>query len=192
MSYLSKKFLNELKQQQRNLFESVKVKDSFIDIKQGKKYDIFLSYSFSDKDYAITIYKLLINCGFTVYIDIGDKQLDRDDVDEQTARRIALIMNNCSCLIYVHTASAKVSKWCPWELGYMSGKTNFRCCIIPLLEDKEDFPHQEYLGLYPIVDYEKGVEDGRYKFWANVYNTDKYVSLKAFIQGKNPYIHKEN
>lgn len=190
MPYLSKKYLNELYAKRRNFFESIQVKDSFPSLEQGTKFDIFLSYSYSDKDYALKIYKLMLECGFTVYIDLKDKELDRDDVDEETAKRIARIMNNCKCLIYVHTPSAKVSKWCPWELGYMSGRTNFRCCVIPLIEDKEDFPHQEYLGLYPVVDYEKTTNSDRYLFWANIYKTNKYVSLSDFINGKNPFEHK--
>lgn len=189
MPYLSKKYLNELEDKQKRIFESISVQDSFPSIERGVTFDIFLSYSYSDKTYAIKIYKLLLRCGFTVYIDLKDDKLDREDVDEKTARRIAKIMNNCGCLIYVHTPSAKVSKWCPWELGYMSGKTNFRCCVIPLIEDKEDFPHQEYLGLYPVIDYEKIQGKEEYTFWANIYRTKKYVNLKEFINGKNPYEH---
>lgn len=191
MGYLSKKYLNELYIKNRSLFESLSVKDSFESIKKGVSFNVFLSYSYDDKEYAIKIYKLMIKSGYTVYIDINDKKLDRDDVDEESARRIASIMNCCKCLIYVHTASAKVSKWCPWELGYMSGKTNFRCGIIPLVEDKEEFPHQEYLGLYPIVDYAKVQNSDRMEFWVNKFGTKKYVSLKEFINGKDPYEHNE-
>ena len=189
MPYLSKKYLNELSDKRRHFFESVQIRDSFQSIEKGDQFDIFLSYSYSDKDYALKIYKLLIECSYSVYIDLKDDKLDRDDVDEKTARRIAKIMNNCKCLVYVHTPSAKVSKWCPWELGYMSGRTNFRCCVIPLIEDKEDFPHQEYLGLYPVIEYEKVAKTDRYAFWARKYKTKSYVNLEYFIDGKDPYEH---
>ena len=72
----------------------------------------------------------------------------------------------------------------------MSGRTNFRCAVIPLIDDKEDFPHQEYLGLYPVVDYEKPQNVERYTFWVNVYKTNKYTSLRSFINGQDPYEHK--
>lgn len=189
MPYLSKKYLNELFQKKRLLYESVKIRDAYENAKNGDKYDVFLSYSLVDKEYALKIYRMMINVGYSVYIDLKDERLDRSDVDEGTARRIAKVMDSSRCLIYVHTASAKVSSWCPWELGYMSGKTNFRCAIIPLLEDKEDFPRQEYLGLYPIVDFAKYVSSEKYEFWVNKYGTSKYTSLKEFANGRDPYEH---
>ena len=189
MSYLSKKYLNEIKTKRSAFFENFQVFDSYQSIEKGEKFDIFLSYSYPDKDFALIIFKLLRECGYKTYIDLKDKYLDRNDVDEETARRISKIMNNCKCLVYVHTPSAKVSKWCPWELGYMSGRTNFRCCVVPLIEDKEDFPHQEYLGLYPIVEYEKIKDTDEYAFWVRKYKTSSYVNLKFFIDGKDPYVH---
>lgn len=188
MAYLSKKFLNEYYDKNRVLLEKVSVADKNITIDNNTHFDVFLSYSYSDKHFALIIYKAMTRIGYKVYIDIKDKDLDRNDVDEQTAKRIAKIMDHCSCLVYVHTASAKVSKWCPWELGYMSGKRNFRCGIIPLIEDKEDFPHQEYLGIYPVIDFAKDTESN-YNFWANKYGTNKYSTLKQFINGINPYEH---
>ena len=190
MPYLSKKYLNEYYSKNRKLLESVKVNDSIASFKENEIYDVFLSYSYDDKEYAVKIYKMMKRAGYSVYIDIGDKKLDRDDVNEETAKRIANIMNHSRSLVYVHTPSAKVSKWCPWELGYMSGRTKFRCAIIPLIEDKEDFPHQEYLGIYPVVDYANYSNSSKYEFWVNKYRTNKYVSLKEFINGKNPYEHK--
>jgi hypothetical protein len=170
--------------------ETIVASKSFENIKKGDKFDIFLSYSYPDKDYALIIFALLIECGFSVYIDIKDDSLNRDSVNKKTATRLATIMDKCRSLIYVHTRSAKASKWCPWELGYMSGKSNFRCAVMPLVEEKEKYPYQEYLNLYPYVDYEKDRETGKDTFWANRLNSDRYVDLKEFINGKNPYKHK--
>lgn len=188
MAYLSKKFLNE-RFANRALFESRRVLDSYDTIKGGQKlFDVFLSYSYPDKEYALKIYYLMIDAGYKVYIDIKDKSLHREDVDKETAERIALIMNRCKSLVYIHTKSATTSKWCPWELGYMSGKSNFRCAVIPLVEDKEDFPRQEFLELYPYVDYVRD-EKGKDEFWVNERGTKKYVSLRSFVNGKNPENH---
>ena len=189
MPYLSKKYLNELYTKRRRFFDSTTINESYSTIKKDDMFDIFLSYSYSDKEYAKKIYALLTEEGFSVYIDLNDEMLDRNDTGRKTAKRLANIMDHCRSLIYVHTASAKVSKWCPWELGYMSGIRDFRCGIIPLLEDKEEFPHQEYLELYPVVDYEKQKNSSNYYFWANIYGTNKYVRLKEYINGSNPYIH---
>lgn len=188
---LSKRMLNEIATKRKSLFEHAQIKDTFESIQKNTHFDIFLSYSYSDRDYAIKIYHLMCEAGYKVYIDLNDEKLDREDVDEKTAKRISQIMNNCDCLVYVHTPSAKVSKWCPWELGYMSGRTNFRCAIIPLIEDKEDFPHQEYLGLYPVLEYAIISGTNKYDFWAYKYKTDLYIILSAFIKGQDPFKHKK-
>ena len=182
MPYLSKKCLNELKDKKKLDVEKI-INGPLVNKKKGDKYDVFLSYSYSDKNFALIICALLIECDISVYIDLNDDYLDRDDVGEETANRLAEIMNECRGLVYVHTPSAKMSKWCPWELGYMSGRSNFRCAVIPLIEDKEEFPYQEYLSIYPFVDYEEDTKTNKYTFWVNEYESDKYVSLKGFVNG---------
>ena len=190
MSFLSKQYLNELASK-KNIDPDKIANGSFANKKKGDKYDVFLSYSYSDKRFALIIYDLLIKYGLSVYIDINDNSLNRDNVNKKTAKRLAKIMDECRSLIYVHTSSAKASKWCPWELGYMSGIRNFRCAVMPLVEENEKFSNQEYLSLYPYVDYEKDEETKKCTFRVNIFGSNKkYVGLKEFINGKNPYKHK--
>ncbi len=189
MSFLSKQYLNELASK-KNIDPDKIANGFFVNEKKGDKYDVFLSYSYSDKRFALIIYALLIKYGLSVYIDINDNSLNRDNVNKKTAKRLAKIMDECRSLIYVHTSSAKASKWCPWELGYMSGKSNFRCAVMPLVEEKEKYPYQEYLNLYPYVDYEKDEETKKYAFLVKEYSSNKYVGLKEFINGAEPSEHK--
>lgn len=192
MPILSKKYLNELVQQ-RVINESFRINDSNRIDDDSKRYQIFFSYSYPDKDYAIKIVNLLEKCGFSVYIDLRDPKLTRSkETNKQTIERITKVMNRCRCLIYMHTSSAKTSRWCPWELGYMSGKTRFRCATILLVEDKEDFPRQEYLEIYPYLDYDSYKNTNNYTFWVNDLNDRNiYVPLKEFIEnGKDPYDHR--
>ena len=58
-------------------------------------------------------------------------------------------------MFYLHTKSASLSKWCPWELGYFDGFTYStpRVFIFPLLGPGEtSFQRQEHLELYPMID----------------------------------------
>jgi len=193
MAIISKKYLNELVDK-RIISSSFRMNESNRIDNDTKKYQIFFSYSYPDKEYAIKLVNLLEKCGFSVYIDLRDPALSRaKETDRQTIERIAKIMNRCKSLIYMHTASAKTSKWCPWELGYVSGRTNFRCATILLVNDTEDFPRQEYLEAYPYLDYAKCSNSDKYTFWVNdLDNKNLYVALEDFIeQGKNPYKHKE-
>lgn len=44
-----------------------------------------------------------------------------------------------------------MSKWMPWELGVVDGKTN-KCFIMPVQKEDETInSRQEYLLLYPVI-----------------------------------------
>jgi len=77
-----------------------------------------------------------------------------------------------------------VSKWCPWELGYFSGKKKFRCASLPLNDAAEsDFPNQEYLQIYPYVDFKKSNQSQDYEVWINDPETKKSITLHKWING---------
>ena len=94
-------------------------------------------------------------------------------------------MKKCKGLLYLYSPSSSVSKWCSWEVGVFSGMKSFRCANLPLVQNKsEDFKKQEYLEIYPYVDYEKIQDKEQYDFW--VCESDKkYTTLRAWLNG-NP------
>ncbi len=178
---LTKQYLNELKLEHfftDSLFESKKEIDT---------YDVFISYSWHDKKFASKVAYLLESLGYSVYIDFEDSSLSRDDVSLKTVKRIAAMMDKCRGLIYLHSPSAKVPKWCPWELGYFSGKKKFKCMYLPLLEYRgEDFKNQEYLKIYPMGEYEKVSGSDKYDFWVvDQNNANRYTSLRRWINGED-------
>lgn len=189
MAILSKKYLNDFSIRE-NFSESVFIRDNNRIDKKDSQYDVFLSYCYSDKEYAIKIVNMFEKIGYKVYIDLRDPKLDRKKVDIDTVARISNVMDRCKSLVYVHTKSATVSKWCPWELGYMSGKKNFRCATILLIEDEEDFPRQEYLEIYPYLTYSPEKKTNEYDFWVHELDSQRYVKFSEFLNGKNPFLHK--
>ena len=121
-----------------------------------KTYDIFLSHSYLDHELVYTIVDLFNDAGYSVYVDwIIDEQLDRSKVDRQTSEILRKRMDSSKGLAYVSTTNIATSKWCPWELGYVDGKKCGRCAILPVVKTKHDeFKGQEYLSLYPYIDYQ--------------------------------------
>ncbi|WP_373354500.1 TIR domain-containing protein [Pseudoroseicyclus sp. CXY001] len=118
-------------------------------------FDIFLSHSKIDEKYVLGAKRILEEKGFTIYVDwINDQQLDRSNVNKNTADYLRTRMKQCKLLFYLHTENASVSKWCPWELGFFNGHSGSaeRTFIFPLVFTGEKFTGQEYLELYPIVD----------------------------------------
>lgn len=155
----------------------------------AQTYDLFISHSFKDKDLVIGLYHLFTVAGYKVYIDwIDDSNLDRKSVTPSTAAIIRKRIERSKGASFISTTNSTTSKWCPWELGVADGMHN-RVCILPVM-NASGFKGQEYLGLYPYIEYEKVYGQTRYDFW--VHDQDdpsKYVILKAWLSGSSPYIH---
>lgn len=154
-----------------------------------KVYDVFLSHSSLDKKLVLTLIELFNEAGYAVYVDwIEDQELDRNNATSNTADILRSRMNNSRGLSYVATSNILSSKWCPWELGYFDGKKNSRCCILPVVETGS-FAGQEYLGLYPYLQYSTNTRTNKYDFWVYEQGSDKYIVLSEWLKGKNPIYH---
>ena len=86
----------------------------------------------------------------------------------------------------MYSPSSSVSKWCPWEVGVFSGIKNFIFANLPIIDrNTDEYKNQEYLELYPYVEYDQIQGSNKYEFW--ICETDtKYVSLKAWLSGCKP------
>lgn len=149
--YKSYSYEDMSKYAQRVLKEDSKTFSSY------KTYDIFLSHSYDDAQYILQLKKEIEKAGLSVYVDwIEDNQLDRSKVNRRTAELIRLRMKSCKALLYALTENSKKSSWVQWELGFADGHKKGKVAIIPILEDNKSdnsFYKQEYLGLYPYIDY---------------------------------------
>lgn len=117
-------------------------------------FDIFLSHSFLDKEEVEGLYIELTNLGYTVYVDwIVDPHLDRNNITKESATLIRNRMKSSKSLLLAISTNASMSKWMPWELGYVDGHTN-KCAIIPVSKNPvapKSFKGTEYLLLYPFI-----------------------------------------
>ncbi|MFH4400457.1 toll/interleukin-1 receptor domain-containing protein [Vibrio diabolicus] len=161
-------------------FAADSLKKAFESFSFSEHYDIFLSHAYSDARIVKQIRSMLIEKGYSVYVDwIEDEQLDRGKVNEYTATVLRNRMNNCSSLIYLTSDSAEKSVWMPWELGYMDARTG-RVSVAPIIEDDdEEFYGREYLGLYPYLDL---TGDSFYIHRG----VGSWVTFGDCMQGKNP------
>lgn len=121
---------------------------------ENKRYDVFLSHSFSDAKDIMGVKVLIEEQGRTVYVDwIDDKQLDRNNVTKATAEVLRHRMKSCKSLIFATSEASSTSKWMPWELGYFDGLRPDKVSIFPLVGDYDsNWTGQEYLGLYPVIE----------------------------------------
>lgn len=158
------------------------------------RFDIFLSHSYLDRDEVLSLVHLFNTCNYAVYVDwLYDGQLDRTCVSMETAALLRIRMDQSRGLAFLVTSNSTNSKWCPWELGYFDGKSNkSRCCILPVLSHSlfDNYQGQEFLGLYPYLQYEKYAHIDAYDFWVFEQNSSKYISLRAWLTGNDPIEHE--
>lgn len=147
-----------------------------------KKYDLFISHSYMDKELVEVLYKMFEESGYKVYIDWKEEKLqNRENVSVETALILKDRINCCAGLSFIATGNVVNSKWCPWELGYADGKKN-RAAILPILKGQDNqYDGMEYLGVYPYIDYNKTTK-GNYEFWVNdVNDKNKYSTLREWL-----------
>ncbi len=142
-----------------------------------KSYNVFLSHAFKDSDLVLGAKAKLEECGLKVYVDwLEDYELDRSEVNKDTASLIRERMLRCDSLFYFTTNNSEYSKWMPWETGFFDGKRG-KVAILPVInDDKSGFIGREYLDLYPFVDFYKN------EVWLNVDN--KTLQYKRWINGE--------
>lgn len=136
------------------------------------EFDVFLSHSSKDAELVLGVKKILEMKGLKVYVDWDtDSQLDRRQVDAETAELIRKRMRQSKSLIYIATSNSTNSKWMPWELGFFDGFSSGGVAILPIVDySYESFSGQEYLGIYPLVD------QGEYE---NTRKSDVFVNKKG-------------
>ena len=149
-----------------------------------ESFDVFLSHSKADEEIVLGAKGLLEDEGLTVYVDwIDDPQLDRSKVNHKTADVLRARMSQCAMLLYIHSTNSKISSWMPWELGYFDGREG-KIGIFPIENSlKVEFDGQEYLGLYPYVDYVEGKGSTRKRLWINRSFT-VYANLARWLKGQ--------
>ncbi|WP_313253795.1 toll/interleukin-1 receptor domain-containing protein [Empedobacter sp.] len=176
-------YLKNLATKNKRLFESEQRTFSDKRIPESTIFDIFLSHSFLDKDEVQGLYQELTDFGFKVYVDwIVDPHLDRTNVTKSSAKLVQSRLKASRTLLLAISTNATMSKWMPWELGYVDGNTN-KCAIIPVSKERDPvkaFKGTEYLLLYPFIK-KAPTNKGKDKLWV-IENEHSYVVFDSWIK----------
>jgi hypothetical protein len=176
----------------RSLNESTRFFSS--NLKSQTSFDIFLSHSFLDKDEVEGLYLELSKLGYSVYVDwIVDPHLNRNNVTKESASLIRLRMLSCKSLLLATSTNSAISKWAPWELGYIDGNTS-KCAIIPISSETiapNSYKGVEYLSLYQFVKKVPTIGLGEKLFI--IEEANKYVLFDDWLRkGIQPQIQSIN
>jgi hypothetical protein len=160
---------------------------------EKRVFDIFLSHSYSDKELILGIKLGLEKFGYSVYIDwIEDDRMDRTNVTTENVLWIKERMRDSKCLLYATSSNSLLSKWMPWELGFMDG-FNDKSAILPISKTEvTSYKGTEYLGIYPYVDIEKEKNTGRMLLWiTDQTNKSIYTRFNDWLNGGHLISHNE-
>lgn len=150
--------------QSKSINES-RIKDSLNETKMfssrsaySSKPTVFLSHKHDDLDDARGVIGELESIGAKVYIDSMDNKMP-EQTSGETAMRIKDVIKFCNKFILLATDKAIESYWCNWELGIGDTyKYIDHIAILPIKEKgtyDQNFKGNEYLQIYPRIDYNK-------------------------------------
>lgn len=187
MSVYTSTFLKNLSQRKTVLLSNQILNESK---KIHTSFDIFLSHSFLDKEEVEGLYIELTNQGYSVYVDwIIDPHLDRTNVTKESAKLIQSRLKISKSLLLAISINSNVSKWMPWELGYVDGNTD-KCAIIPVSRSEsapKSYFGAEYLSIYPFIKKVKTKYSGEKLFV--IEEKLKYVIFDNWLKlGEKPKI----
>ena len=187
MPLYSKKHLEEVG---RNF--SKELHDSFIleNKSLSTHFDIFIAHSYLDNIEVKGLYNELSKKGFRVYVDwIIDAHLDRNYVTKESASLIRERLRSSKTLLLAISENEQISKWTPWELGYMDGHTH-KCAIAPIsanITPSKAYKGKEYLSLYPYIklaDFDNTTD------LYLVESAQRYINYKEWIKSNNTISNK--
>ena len=165
------------------------IQESFVYDEAIDGFDLFLSHRYVDKD-AVAGLALMLREDYNlkIYVDWQCDNLNRKNVNSNTARIIRERITQSKAMLYVISDSSQGSNWMPWEVGVMDGLKG-RVAVCPLLVSQNNVNAigLEYLSLYPYVSNEKDTK-GEAELWINE-TESKYCSLTEWINGKTPKEH---
>lgn len=118
---------------------------------------VFLSHKHQDLDELYAVKRILENCGAEPYVDWLDKSMPKI-TNADTAANLKDRIDSCDKFIFIATIDSLDAPWCNWEIGYGDAAkfASQSIAIFPIKEDDGTWEDNEYLRLYPTIEYHDG------------------------------------
>lgn len=119
-----------------SLAEKLKTTDK--SIQKIKKYDLFISHSYLDREIVLKIVRKMNSCGLNCYVDwtADSNFLKRSLVSDFTKEVLKTRMKNSKKLLYVSSSNSRASSWVDFELNYYQNEVKNE--IYMIIIDGED------------------------------------------------------
>jgi hypothetical protein len=149
------------------------------------RFDVFLSHSSNEpEEILLGIKGYLEDAGLSVYVDkYTDPQLSPEEITPETAETLRARLRASQSLLYVYSRHSKLSRWMPWELGFMDGAER-RIGVAPVVDTaRNTFDGEQYLGLYPYLDSATISGQDKWALWINR-GPSEYTQYADWVRGK--------
>lgn len=115
----------------------------------GQVRAAFLCHSHKDELLVKGVLSLFQEAGIDLYVDWMDHSMP-ERPNAETAKKIQDAIRTRALFLFLATANAKASRWCPWEIGYADSSLKM-IYIIPTTDGNTVYGN-EYLQLYSHID----------------------------------------
>lgn len=156
------------------------------------RFDVFLSHSSNEpEEILLGVKGYLEDAGLRVYVDrYTDPHLSPEEVTPDTAETLRDRLRASQSLLYVYSPHSKLSRWMPWELGFMDGAGR-QVGIAPVVQTaRNTFEGEQYLGLYPYLDRATISGQNTEALWINR-GSREYAKYTSWVRG-NAKIEKRS
>ena len=120
----------------------------------NRKLSVFLSHKHDELEYLERVRYLLEKLHTTVYVDWADPSMQHP-TDRKTAEALKDKIKKYDKFIFIASDAAIHSEWCNWEVGYGDAQKYDadKIAIFPIKQDDRQWEGNEYLQLYPSIEY---------------------------------------
>lgn len=143
---------------------------------------IFLSHSHLDREVIEQAKIIFEKLGVSVYVDWADNTMP-EKTNGITATKIKRKIIENKKFIFLGTNNAVISKWCNWEIGIGDAHklNNDNFAIIGIADNNGHWKGNEYLQIYPRIEYRKYKFRDEWDYWI-FYPNEEYRLLKDWLK----------
>ena len=145
----------------------------------NRKLSVFLSHKHTDLEYLERVRAVLESLNAYIYVDWADPKMQHP-TDRKTAEALKEKIIQYDKFVFIASDTALDSRWCNWEVGLGDAHKyeKDKITIFPIKQDNREWKGNEYLQLYPSVEYFDGI---------STYNTGRTIPEGFYV-----YYHFKN
>ena len=145
-----------------------------------RNLSVFLSHKHNELEHLERVRSVLERLHTAVYVDWADPEMQHP-TDRKTAKALKDKIKKYDKFIFIASDAAIHSGWCNWEVGYGDAQKydTDKIAIFPIKQDNRIWEGNEYLQLYPSIEYNTIIKVFYVKYY---FDNNKIVPLFDWLK----------